>query len=268
VTRVATPYAVYWQPGCTSCLRTKELLRSYGIEFESINVRETPRALETLAELGVRSVPVVVRGRDFVLGQDIDEVARFIGIVIERERLARTPLVERTLALLGLAAAYVRQLPDASLTTPLPGRTRTYRDLAYHVPMIAVALIDGACGGCLTFEHYKRKPPERLQSADDSARSVDEVRQALADWWRGGRARVPGQIDTYFGRQPFDVALERTAWHIAQHVRQLEFLVRGQGIEPAPALDPALLAGLPLPRDVWDEELPPPAGASNARAGA
>ena len=96
MTHVATRYAVYWQPGCTSCLRTKELLRSHGVEFESINVRETPRALETLAALGARSVPVVVRGRDFVLGQDIDEVARFVGIVIERERLPRTTLVELT----------------------------------------------------------------------------------------------------------------------------------------------------------------------------
>jgi glutaredoxin len=268
VSHVASQYAVYWQPGCTSCLRTKELLRSHGIEFESINVRETPQALETLAELGVRSVPVVVRGREFVLGQDIDEVARFVGIAIERERLPRTTLVERTLALLGLAAAYVRQLPDASLATPLPGRTRTYRDLAYHVPMIGVALLDAASGGCLTFEHYKRKPPERLQSAEDSARIVDQLREALADWWREGRARVPQQIDTYFGRQPFDVALERTAWHIAQHVRQLEFLVRSQGIEPAPALDPAMLVDLPLPRDVWDEELPLPAGASDGRVGA
>jgi arsenate reductase-like glutaredoxin family protein len=33
---------VYWQPGCTSCLKTKEFLRSHGVVFESVNVREDP----------------------------------------------------------------------------------------------------------------------------------------------------------------------------------------------------------------------------------
>ena len=31
---------VYWQPGCSSCLKTKEFLLANGMEFESINVLE------------------------------------------------------------------------------------------------------------------------------------------------------------------------------------------------------------------------------------
>jgi len=33
---------VFWQPGCTSCLRTKEFLTKSGVDYESINVHATP----------------------------------------------------------------------------------------------------------------------------------------------------------------------------------------------------------------------------------
>ena len=84
---MADRLTVYWQPGCTSCLRTREFLRERGIEFESVNVREDPLAMARLSELGVKTVPVVARGSAFVLAQDIDEVARFVGVAGERDRL-------------------------------------------------------------------------------------------------------------------------------------------------------------------------------------
>ena len=255
-------YTVYWQPGCTSCLRTRELLRTHAIEFESINVREHAGAMEALAALGVRSVPVVVRGRDFVLGQDIDEVASFVGVALERVRLRAGELAARLRALLDVAAQYAAQLPASSLSTALPGRTRTYRDLAYHVPMIAIAMLDAAMGGCLTFEHFKRKPPDWLRTPDDASAITRDVARSFAVWWAANDASPPVEVDTYYGRQPFDGALERTVWHIAQHVRQLEHLVRVSGVEPRPALEAALLSGLPLPENVWDEEMPLPGGPS------
>jgi phytoene dehydrogenase-like protein len=33
---------VFWQPGCSSCLRTKEFLTKQGIDFESIDVHNDP----------------------------------------------------------------------------------------------------------------------------------------------------------------------------------------------------------------------------------
>ena len=86
---------VYWQPGCTSCLRTKEFLREHGVEFESVNVREDPQAMERLAALGARSVPVVARGDAFVYGQDLATVARFAGIEAGLQRLDVPVLVSR-----------------------------------------------------------------------------------------------------------------------------------------------------------------------------
>ena len=112
---------VYWQPGCTSCLKVKEFLREHALEFESINVREHPEAMDALAARGVRSVPVIVRGDDLVLGQNIDEVAAFVGVTLDRRRLPDDVLAARLMALLDLAAHYSRQIPDAALDCWAPG---------------------------------------------------------------------------------------------------------------------------------------------------
>jgi hypothetical protein len=50
------------------------------------------------------------------------------------------------------------------------------------------------------------------------------------------------------------VVLERTAWHPAQHTRQLMLILETLDIEPDRALTAADLAGLPLPDKAWDDE--------------
>ena len=249
-------YTVYWQPGCTSCLKLKEFLRSNGIGFESVNVREAPAALQALARLGARSVPVISQGNRFVYGQDLDEVAAFVGVPAARERLPVPVLVSRLLALLDSAARLAEQLPAESLLERLPGRERTHLDLAYHVPQVVVAFLDAALGGRLTYEHFQRKPPPHVQSGTEVAALARSVSQALAVWWGANQSRLPGTLDTYYGAQPLHAALERTTWHVAQHARQLERLLELRGVTPEPRLAPSLLAGLPLPEDVWDAEVP------------
>jgi glutaredoxin len=118
---MADRLTVYWQPGCTSCLRTREFLRERGIGFESVNVREDPLAMTRLAELGVRTVPVVARGSSFVLAQDLDEVARFVGVAVERDRLPVEVLAARLPRLLDCSAAITRCIPDARLARHCPG---------------------------------------------------------------------------------------------------------------------------------------------------
>ncbi len=47
------------------------------------------------------------------------------------------------------------------------------------------------------------------------------------------------------------------AWHVAQHVRQLELLLHTLGAASEGDLLPVeLLDRLPLPKDVWDAEVP------------
>ena len=71
---------VFWQPGCSSCLRTKEFLTEQGIEFESLDVHNDPDARAQLLELGVRSVPIVSIGKRYTFCQSINDVIKFLDL--------------------------------------------------------------------------------------------------------------------------------------------------------------------------------------------
>lgn len=252
------PYAVYWQPGCTSCLKAKEFLTRHAIDFESINVRATPNAVERLAALGARSVPVIARGGEWVYAQDLDAVARFIGVREDRERLPSATLIARLERLLAATSRHTAQLPQSTLERLLPGRAdRAGADLAWHVPMIVAGFLDAAAGGALSYDYFERRPrpEERLPAALIAAQQGAAL--ALDTWWRLHLNRMPATVGTYYGLQPFAAVLERTAWHVAQHARQLESLVELAGIEPNGRLGALELGGLPLPEGLWDPEVRP-----------
>lgn len=249
-------YTVYWQPGCTSCLRTKEFLTSNGIDYESVNVRENDSAMETLAGLGVHSIPVVTKGKDFVFAQDIDVLAAFVGVELDREMLAPELLVKRIDLILAAAQRYLAQLPANELDTKLPGRNRTYLDLGYHVFMIPVAFLDAIKGGELSFEHFERKPPEDIVSADHVIAFGHKVRNDMKAWWcSAAQDRIPNVVNTYYGQHTTHSVLERTTWHAAQHTRQLMALVINQNLSPDGSLGKEELEGLPLPDDIYDNEV-------------
>src|ERR671938_994565 len=91
---------VYWRPGCSSCVKVKEFLTNLGVDYESINVSARPEAMAELAELGVRTVPVVARGKDYVFAQELADVSQFVGRKVDFKRMAAPALVERWLHVL------------------------------------------------------------------------------------------------------------------------------------------------------------------------
>src|SRR2546422_5787578 len=86
---------VYWRPGCSSCVKVKEFLSQLGVDYQSINVSATPEAMDELREMGVRTVPVVARGREYVFAQALEDVSRFLGQDLQMKRLAPAALVQK-----------------------------------------------------------------------------------------------------------------------------------------------------------------------------
>ena len=251
-----TEFTVYWQPGCSSCLRAKEFLTANGIEYKSVNVREHDSAMDTLADLGARSIPVITRDQEFVFAQDIDVLADFVGIELDRSMLSPEVLVSRLDLILAAAQRYIRQLPTEVLETNLPGRDRNYLDLAFHVFMIPVAFLAAVQGKELTFEHFERTPDVDMASAEKVIVFGESVRKNMDDWWQ--LADTKGYSDTvltYYGSHSTHSVLERTTWHAAQHARQLMALVSNAGISPDGPLGEKELAGLPLPEQIYDDEV-------------
>ena len=265
---VALPFRVYWQPGCTSCLRTKEFLASHGVPFESINVLQSPTAMAELQEMGLRSVPVLAQGERFTQAQDIDDVARFVGIDTQRTRLSAQALLARLDALLALSASIVAILPQERLGDQIPQRPRSYADIAYHVGMIVQGLLDAADERrrdqslqrlSLTYEHFERTPAIAMQNVAALSQWLQQCRAQLADWACTAAARQDAApLQTYYGVRAMHGVLERTAWHVAQHVRQLDFIssdVLHLSAAAACRLPTELLDGLPVPAGVWDPEV-------------
>src|SRR6266536_2854627 len=112
----ASVIKAYWQPGCTSCLRMKEFLTKHDVAFVSVNVLEDQDAFEELATLGIRSVPIVRRGKDWANGQVLRDVARVAGIAWGGAQvLPASELVARLIAIQTTAQRLFAQIPDDKL---------------------------------------------------------------------------------------------------------------------------------------------------------
>jgi glutaredoxin len=253
-----TPIKVYWQPGCSSCLKTKEFLIEHDIEFESINVLEDENGFRELADLGLRLVPIVARGEDWANGAVFRDVARVAGFEwLEREMLPPAELIKRIDTILAVAADCLAQIPENQLDTLLPDRPRTYRELAYHIFQIPEVFLEHvAKGSPYTYEALISKLPPNLTNQDELIEFCNAVRFRLARWWQqdGGATDFSQPGEVYYGDVNLHEVLERTGWHSGQHTRQLILTLEKLGISPVRRLTEADLAGLPLPKNVWDNE--------------
>lgn len=248
---------VFWQPGCTSCLRTKEFLTRHGVDYESINVHGNEAGMDELRKLGARSVPIVARGGRFVFAQSIADVVTFLELKVRaQEPLGPEALMQKMGLVLRGAARYVRQIPPDALEKPFRNRNRPVRVLAHHVFRIVEGFLESMEDGKeLTYERIMQEMAPSMRSGADIARYGEGVLERALAWWRGCEDRSCARVvDTYFGRQPLHIVLERTVWHPAQHTRQLMLILDTLGIEPDGRLTPADLAGLPLPEKAWDED--------------
>jgi len=247
---------VFWQPGCTSCLRTKEFLTSQGVDYESINVHGNAPAMEQLRSLGARSVPIVSRGERFVYAQTLADVVEFLQLDVRlQERLAPGELVGKLDLVLGAAARYVRQIPVERLERPFRNRNRPIRILGHHVFRIPEAFLEVVPAGPLTYESIMKEPGPEIRTGDDLARYGMDVLARFKRWWAAFPDRSCREtMETYFGKHSLHEVLERTVWHPAQHTRQLLLILDELGIEPDRRITMADLAGLPLPEKAWDDE--------------
>lgn len=256
---VRAPLKVYWQPGCSSCLKTKEFLLANGVEFESINVLENEKGFQELDALGVRLVPIVARGKDWANGAVFRDVARVAGFEWGgHEMLAPEDMVERINGILSAAHRFTGQIAEDKLDTMLPGRPRSYRQLAYHIFQIPEVFLNRVeLDAPYTYEALIGKLPPEIKTKDDLLNYGAGVQSRLNSWWEtAGRETdfsQPGKV--YYGDVTLLEVLERTGWHSGQHTRQLMLVLEKLGTAPAQPLTDADFAGLPMPKNVWDNEI-------------
>lgn len=210
-----------------------------------------------MLDLGARSVPVVARGRAFVFAQNLEDVARFIGLAgTGHARLPPEALVAKWLTVLRAAQRYVRQVPAQRLDERvIDNRDRSIRMIGHHVFRIAEAFLETAIDGVeYTADMANAETPDgKTFSGAQIAAYGEGVMARLGAWWETLPDRACAQpLSTFFGVHPVHMLLERSTWHCAQHARQLIAVLERFGIEPDGRLSQADLAGLPLPERLWE----------------
>jgi glutaredoxin/uncharacterized damage-inducible protein DinB len=246
---------VYWRPGCSSCVKVKEYLTQQGVPFESIDVAARPEAMKDLLAFGVKTVPVVARGSEFVFAQALEDVSRFIGRKFASRRLPPQELVEKWLAVLRAAQRHVRQLPATRLSErAVHSRDRSIRDLAYHVYQVPDAFLQAVENGLedLTTT-YNAPPPANVVSTKDIQRYGESVTTRVERWW----SQLPDKscrqkVKTYYGERSLHELLERCTWHSAQHARQIASVLERLQVKPDGPLSAKDYAGLPMPQGLWE----------------
>lgn len=212
---------------------------------------------DKLLALGVRNVPVVAKGSAFVFGQNLEDVAEFVGL----HGTGHTPLppgqlIVKWVNVLRAVQRYVRQIPDDRLNERvIPNRDRSLRLMGHHVFRIGEAYLETAVGGVEYAVQLANVPPAdgTFMTGEEIARYGDTVIARLQQWWNGLADKSCQQtVKTFFGMQPIHMLFERSTWHSAQHARQLAAVLERFGIEPNQRLSAADLAGLPLPERLWE----------------
>jgi len=254
---VENAISVYWQTGCTSCLRVKEFLAGHGIPFRSRDVLKDEGAMDELARFGLRQVPIVVRGNEWANGQILGNVARLCGIPWGNSDILPAAELQRRLnAIMAGAERFTRQLPESSLQTHLPNRPRSYADLVYHLYNVVDAFVEHEEGIPLVYESYYRLPPKDIQNIEGLIRYGAYVAGRFSMWFAGPgkKADWGAKANVYYGSQSLHEFLERTTWHSGQHARQLMWVLENMGISPDQRLGEEAFSGLPMPEKVWEDE--------------
>ncbi len=248
--------SVYWQPGCTSCLRTKEFLSRHGVAFQSRNILADAGAIEELARFGLRSVPYVIKGDRYANGQALAEVAALVGVNLGHvTRHPPAELKERIDSIMDGAGRFLAQIPDERLNDLLPGRPRSYLQLAYHLFNVVDAFLEHEQGIRLEHAAYMRAPAAGTLSRDDVLGYGRSIHAKLNAWWQGPGRTVDwsAKANVYYGDVDRHEFFERTTWHSGQHTRQLQWVVSDiLAIAPDQPLDANIWQGLPMPENVWD----------------
>ena len=250
---------VYWQPGCSSCLKTKEFLKDNGVEFKSVNVLEDKSGFEDLQRFGVKLVPVVAKGDQWANGAVFRDVAKVAGFDYSSHKMLEPQIMADKIKKINFFARnFLDQIPEEKLDTLLPGRPRSYRQLVYHVFNIPDVFLDRVeHNKPYTYEALLSILPKEMKTKSDLADYGNRVYERFDKWWKRDGDKVdfdqPGNV--YYGDVNLHEVLERTGWHSGQHVRQINLLLKEKlSINPKTSLDETIFEGLPMPKNIWDNE--------------
>lgn len=219
-----------------------------------IDVFNTPGGMDQLKAMGLRNVPVVAIGESYTFAQNLKDVAKFLGVQLNREQLTPAVLAARYDSILETAQRLVGQVPVDKLgERVIPNRPRILRPFIHHIFRIGEAFLIAYSGEEYNNTIANTEPPDSIQTPEQVVAYGQQIRDRLNAWWAANADRkLEKKIGTYYGQQVAHDVFERTVWHSAQHTRQLAAVLERYGITPDRPLTTEQLKGLPMPEGLWE----------------
>ncbi len=121
-----------------------------------------PGGREKLLALGVRNVPVVSLGENYVFGQNLEDVAEFVGLQgTGHKPLPPEQLIRKWIIALQATQRYLRQMPAERMDEDvIANRPRSIRLLGHHVFRIGEAFLESAIDGTEYAIQHANVPPK------------------------------------------------------------------------------------------------------------
>ena len=96
-----------------------------------------------LQRIGIKRIPAISRGMDYVMGQKLKDVCDFVGIPLgDIKEFSVDQLAAKMEIILNAAISYMQEMKNDDLEPKLPNRDRKIRQLCYHVYRIVEAFCE------------------------------------------------------------------------------------------------------------------------------
>ena len=213
-----------------------------------------PAAQAELRALGIKALPVSVRGEKVVVGFNIPELKAAFGIgESARGLLAAGKMLEHYRLVFEAVRRAVRQIPQETLGWVSPGRKRTLRQLTWHIFERPGLCIEAWETGRYTEEMVRRYEAEAegYRTAKDICAYGDMMEARLEDFIGKNPDRLAKEVESYMGAISVHLLMEMALGHAVQHLRQTYHYFGLLGIAPERPLRPEAYAEIPVPGDLF-----------------
>ena len=134
----------------------------------------------------MRNVPVVARGEQFVFGQNLEDVAEFVGLQgTGHIPLPPEQLIHKWLTTLRAAQRLMRQMPTERINElVIDNRPRSIRLMGHHVFRIGEAYLETAVDGVEYATQLANTPPAdgTFTTGEEIACYGDDVIAGVEKW--------------------------------------------------------------------------------------
>ncbi|MBT3352855.1 MAG: hypothetical protein HOC91_17780 [Nitrospinaceae bacterium] len=206
-----------------------------------------------LRVLGIKALPVSVRGEDVVVGYNVADLCETFGI----DPKAGGPMhPEKMMEVYRLVfdalKRAVNQLSLEQLDWISPGRPRSMRQLLWHSFERPILGMEAWEGGAYTEDMVRRYETlsQNYHTQADICAYGDQIEPELAAFL-GNSDRLSKKVESYMGPITVHELIELALGHAIQHLRQAYHYMPMMGIEPDSPLAPERYKEVPVPEDLF-----------------